>query len=742
MGLSFLTPLFLAGFIAVAVPVIIHLIRRHRGRTIQFPSLMFLRQLPVQTVQRRTIRDWPLLLLRIGALVLIALAFARPVLQLGAEEDGLVQDALREVVVVLDRSWSMARGDRWERALDEARSTLGSLVTPDRGSLVVFDGMGSVVVEPTLDPTRVSAALDTIQPGWGGTQIGAGLQAAGGILQASDRSRREIVLISDFQRRGWEDGPRDRLPEGTTLITSDVGDDGLGSIIVSDVTLEYTFTEGRQRVRPVARVIRQGEEAPSEAEVLLELDEQETERQSVEITSEGAISVGFAPITLPEEGIRGAVRLEPASGEAAGEPFRFVVSPSEVLSVILVEPVPNSGRNTAPYLESALTVQGGVPVQVQTRRSAAFFAEELEAVDLVILNDIPLPSGASASAIQDHVQTGGGLLIVTGPESAPEEWSSAWNPFLPARPGEIIERDPARGASLAQVDRDHPIFTVFQGAGGSGLGTPRFFRYRRLDMPLPPAPAEGEPSTEEAEQGPRVLARFDDGSPALAQRSIGAGRVLVWTSTFDNEWSDFPLHPVFLPVVREVVQYTGARRESVPYFTVGQPLDSRFLLIEAGIVSEGDQLPESPGAETPADSPVLGLLAGPDGTGLELTGTGGDLVQLSSPGFYEVREGAESSAVQWVLAVNADVREADPARMDPEELMLAVAPSGPTEPDAGIAQNSAMGDLTEGTDARTVLEEGERRQGVWRFLLLAAILLLLGESVLAGRRKPLAKQVV
>ena len=119
--------------------------------------------------------------------------------------------------------------------MDEARDALGGLVSPDRASLVLFDAVGRVAVEPTLDPGRVQAVLDTVQPGWGGTQIGAGLQAASGILQASDRSRREIVLISDFQRRGWEDGPRDPVPEGTEFVTADVGDDGLGSMIVSDV---------------------------------------------------------------------------------------------------------------------------------------------------------------------------------------------------------------------------------------------------------------------------------------------------------------------------------------------------------------------------------------------------------------------------------------------------------------------------------------------------------------------------
>ena len=735
MGLSFLTPLFLAGFLAVAVPLIIHLIRRHRGRTIRFPSLMFLRQLPVPSVRRRTIRDWPLLLMRIGALILIALAFARPILQLGDEDTGVVQDALREVVIVLDRSWSMERGERWDRALDEARLALSELVTPDRSSLVVFDGVGSVLVEPTLDPGRVRTVLDSIRPGWGGTQIGAGLQAASGILQASDRSRREVVLISDFQRRGWEDGPRDPLPEGTLLITSDVGDDNLGSMIVSDVSLEFTFTEGRQRVRPIARIVRQGQEAPSEAEAVLLLNGQETERRAVSLLSEGAASISFDPITLPDEEVRGTVRLEPRSGEPAGEPFRFVVSPSEVLSVLLVEATPTQG--TAPYLSSALTVPGGAPVRVQARRSAALTADELASVDLVILNDIALPSGAAGSALQDHVRQGGGLLVVTGPESSPEQWSSEWNSLLPGRPGEIIERDPARGATLAQIDRDHPAFTLFRGPSGSGLGTPRFFRYRELRLFEVPESESPESGGQVDESGPRVVARFDDGSPALAQRSVGAGRVLLWTSTLDTEWSDFPLHPVFLPLVREIVQFTAARGESVPYFTVGQPLDSRYLLVEAGIISEGVA---AAGTDPGRENPVLGLLVGPDGSGLDLTAAGGAPLQLSGPGFYEVRRAGEATA-DWAIAVNADVREADPARLDPEDLALALSQGAAADPGALVAQNSLVGDLGDGADSRTVLEEGERRQSVWRFLLLGAIVLLLGETLIVGRRKPLAKQV-
>src|SRR5215207_10195887 len=112
--MSFLTPLFLLGLAGLAVPVIIHLIQRERKNVVEFPSLMFLRRIPYQSVQRRRIRHWMLLLMRLGALALIALAFARPFLR-RTDPAAAGATGAREVVILVDQSYSMGYGDRWQR---------------------------------------------------------------------------------------------------------------------------------------------------------------------------------------------------------------------------------------------------------------------------------------------------------------------------------------------------------------------------------------------------------------------------------------------------------------------------------------------------------------------------------------------------------------------------------------------------------------------------------------------------
>src|SRR5512139_712911 len=133
MGL--LAPLFLLGLAALAIPVLVHLIQREKKQVVAFPSLMFVRKIPYQSVQRRRIRHWLLLALRLAALALIVAAFARPFVRGGAP---LAAAGAKDVIILLDRSYSMGLGQRWAQAQAAARDALAQLAAGDRASLVLF----------------------------------------------------------------------------------------------------------------------------------------------------------------------------------------------------------------------------------------------------------------------------------------------------------------------------------------------------------------------------------------------------------------------------------------------------------------------------------------------------------------------------------------------------------------------------------------------------------------------------
>src|SRR5881396_759676 len=126
--MAFLAPLFFLGLAALAVPVLIHLTQREKK---------MVRQIPYQTVRRRKIRDLALLCVRLAALLLIVAAFARPFLWRPNAATAIGPGA-REVVVLLDQSYSMAYGDRWDRARAAARDAINRLGASDRASVVLF----------------------------------------------------------------------------------------------------------------------------------------------------------------------------------------------------------------------------------------------------------------------------------------------------------------------------------------------------------------------------------------------------------------------------------------------------------------------------------------------------------------------------------------------------------------------------------------------------------------------------
>src|SRR6476659_4283357 len=175
--MTFLFPLFLIGLAGLAVPVLLHLIQRERKQVVQFPSLMFLRRIPYQSVRRRRIRDWLLLVMRLAALALIVLAFARPFFRRSALA-AAAQNGAREAIILVDTSYSMEYGDRWRKARAAAADAIKGLGAGDRASLVFFSSGADVAVRSAADHGRLESALAAAAPGPGETRYDPALKLA------------------------------------------------------------------------------------------------------------------------------------------------------------------------------------------------------------------------------------------------------------------------------------------------------------------------------------------------------------------------------------------------------------------------------------------------------------------------------------------------------------------------------------------------------------------------------------
>ncbi len=293
--MSLLAPLLLAGLAALVVPVLIHLTQRTKKEPVPFPSLMFLSRVPFKTTRRQQIRNWLLFLLRSAAIVILVFAFARP--WLNNSNLGVASlDRAREVVVLLDRSYSMAHGDRWDRAIEAARDVVGGLGPDDRASLVLFADRAEIAYQPMDDPAALMAAVNRASLGSGNTRYSPALLLAEQILTESEMARREAVLITDFQRSGWDEEEETLLPDGATLTAVDVGDHARANLSVVDVSIDRNYRGGRERVDLLARIANFGDAPVDGLEVALEIDGSPIDSRTVDIAANAAAATVKWPL--------------------------------------------------------------------------------------------------------------------------------------------------------------------------------------------------------------------------------------------------------------------------------------------------------------------------------------------------------------------------------------------------------------------------------------------------------------
>src|SRR6476620_8395507 len=404
--MGFVAPLVLLGLGALAIPVFVHLIQRERKRVVEFPSLMFLRRIPYQSVRRRRIRHWLLLAMRLAALALIVLAFGRPCLRRAEIPVGAT--GARELVVLLDRSYSMGYGDRWQRALSATRDAINGLGPSDRGSIVLFGSGAEVALRSTSDRGRLLAAAAGLQPGAGWTRYGPALKLAGSILSESPLPRREAILITDFQRVGWQGAEGVRLPDGAMLTTKPVGDAETANLSVTPISLQRSTFSNQERVVVTGGIVNHGSAPVSGAELALEIGGRPIQTQRVNLEANGSASVTFEPVTLTERNVRASVRA-PNDALARDHVFNFVISPEDPIRVIVAERT-GAPREVSLFLLRALAVGESPRFVVTPRQSDAISNEDLTSASVVVLNDAAV-SSTTADRLARFVERGGGLFV-------------------------------------------------------------------------------------------------------------------------------------------------------------------------------------------------------------------------------------------------------------------------------------------------------------------------------------------
>jgi hypothetical protein len=721
--MTLLAPLALLLGVSALVPLILHLYQRRNRTVIQFSTNRFFTQALVRAQRRLQLQRLLLLLLRMGACLLLALALSQPIWQRGLGAGAAGQ---RDLVIVLDDSLSMQATDptvagappRFDRARALAVSAVQGLASGDRAAVITFTGrqIGNTTragVEPTEDRQRVVDELTRLQPTAAAGDAATALTTVARVLGPAERRSPLVLVLSDFQEGDW---PRGGWPQPTHAVpigVVSVGPPPTANIVVERAAVQPTAVLAGQPSVLGVQLANHGPQAV-DTELVVRVDEQERLRRPVRLPGRGA-ELERVPLTFDRPGL---YRLSIAAGGRDALP-----ADNQLVATILVHAaVPillvdgdaggdtAAGRSAAYYVRAALravsTDAAGLPLL--TIRPEDFAQADLSRYRVVVLSNVPRLSVDDLARLEAHVQSGAGLLVLLGDRVDPTFYNTLM--ASPSRslgglmPGELHSQlgggTGALPLHILAADLQHPVLAEFAGSLRGGLADVTLYKAHVVKP-----------------RNAWVLATLDQEAPFILERAYGQGRVLVFTAPPQPTWTDLPLRGAFLPLLTRTMSYLAGAAGALPVTDVGQELE----------LLRGGWNPDTP----------LYVLK-PDGTRAlaETRAVGGAPQELlpaatvDEPGFYQldVPQGTDLDAAHRVRAVNTARRESDPGALD---LAAAQTSAGAWRlttltPDAATDTSAVWLD--------PLLSAGGGGRAIWNTLLWTVLVLLLVEPLIANRR--------
>jgi len=661
----------------VAVPIWLHLRRRRRALPVHFSLFALLAQSQKQMQARSWLRHWLLLVLRVLVLVAFVFAVAGPYDEGGGQGASLLSG---QTLYLVDDSLSMPLG----QVQAEVSRHLETL-SPGEEVLWLWGSEAESWSSALGTGGRESLlqALASWPSGRGYVDMPMALERSCHGIRGAGGARGQVVVVTDFRQGSWF-SERDWVAcAGVRLAwlevavvpwnvsIQEVAQDGGGLW----VTLEQSGATGVEEV--VARV-EVGGDVVFEAVLPLVAGRGRHRLEGVRL----------------EEGAAYTVRLLVKDGLAADDTWHAFAAGGESVRVLVV----NGDSRNVPLLDEAFFLEralryvqpGRRGFTVRVRSVEGIGASDLAESDVVVLANVGAVGALWVESLKRYVSQGGSLLMTMGERTQAEAFQRTWGDLLPRRLRGVRELAQAsdegralRAGRVSRLDWEHPVLRDFLSEGGEMLQRALVYRYMQVET--------------DARAGGVILA-LADGAPLLVEAAYGAGRVMLLTTSVDRDWTDLPLRKAYLPLMHSVLRYLAGRRAEISdQAVVGVPF--RLGVLEGAGAVEVRR---------------VGRWAWERAWAGE--GEGDVEVVVDEAGIYEVSEvvrGERRMFLDARFAANVDRRESEWRRVDG-----LVAP----EPGAGDGDSAALWAVA-------------TRRGWWPWLLLLVVLALLGETVVACRRR-------
>ncbi|GJL79203.1 MAG: hypothetical protein NPINA01_21920 [Nitrospinaceae bacterium] len=575
MNLNFLSPIYLLGLLGIAIPVLIHLMTKRQQKHIRFSAIYLLFQSQKRSIKKSTPNRLLLLLIRCLGILLLSLALAHPIFSFGGPEDFL-PEAPAATVFILDNSYSMGMrsDDRtlYAKAVEAMLQPIGKLPpgTQNVYSIVLASQSTRLLLGWSADASLAGKLLKTSQPSFQTTSIGKALEEAVKLLDKAEQKVKRIFIFTDRDKNGWKEK---EFPEAVTsktypvtLVDFSLLKTGQNQAAVTQAEVNQEFLTNSRVIRvktQVANLMR--DRSIARLDAVLSVNGKNQSEGTLKLDAGAKVKKEF---TFPVKGtdpIEGNIEIPDDSLPVDNKRF-FSFQPDQKIKVLMVDGDPKTvaHQRESFYLENALNP---FTVALSNIEPTVSTLEELPVRDLfdfsvvMLCNVRDLPFDYERE-LEKYVRRGGALFIALGDQTDPKYYNEKLGNLLPVSLASLNQIGAADEPFRLNLKKsNHPVLRVFKAKSLEEMKTIRFQSLYSVE------PRENREFI--------VPLSFTNKYPAIVESEFGKGKVVLYVSSIDRDWNNFPIQPTFLPWIQRWVKYSARGLESIQHqdLLIGEPFE-------------------------------------------------------------------------------------------------------------------------------------------------------------------------
>lgn len=667
--MNFIVPAFLYGLTAIGIPILIHLVELRRAKKVLFTNVAFIKEVKNITASHRRLKQLLILLCRIGFIIFLVLCFAQPFLPV---KGGITPNNASKIFI--DNSFSMQNepdipgSSLLELALNHCKKVVQAV--GNTGRFGYFDHSGFSSIYNDYTSPKLLDKLEGVNYSSSAKSFAAVLAG----LQASSRDPYNALVYSDFQKKAFHPADFKNLDKNQSFYFIHLRGTAEHNVFVDSLVLEDEFIRVNQINKVRVRIRNSGQNNIQNCNVKFFIGNQQVSALSVNVPAKETASfvLNFRLENTAPQQCRLVLQDYPVEFDNT---YFFTLQASPPVNIIDVAEEPGVATQRLYTNEPLFRYQLVTP--------SRFNYTLLNSANLVVLNGLSQNSPAFAENLRKYVQEGGHVIFIPGADAQRDQTAFLRNLGIGTVRALGTKPDGAK-MELAQPEAQNPFFAGIFESG-----------QKRLVMPKSSQVLQWNRSGSD-------LLKFRDGSKFLSSFNLGKGQVYLFAAPFDDKFSEFANHALFVPVMYKLAIESYRNKQAIAYSLgsghISYPVDGGGSKEVYKLVKDSLELvPE----QQVRDGRLLFSVP----------------AEMNEPGIYQLVSGKENLGV---MAFNFNKKESDLDFYTADEIKDL----------AGNASNVHVLEASDEVAIKKIFSPDNRGTQLWKYCLILCLIFALTEILL------------